>query len=212
MRSPTPYNQSVFINCPFDAAYRPLFDAIVFAVRDCGLVARSAQEVVDAGEVRIDKIRRLIRDSRFGVHDISRTELTTNLPRFNMPLELGLFMGAKAFGNRRQQQKVMLVFERRPYLYRRYCSDIAGQDVVPHYGNSALAIVAVRDWLCSHHANKPMSSGTVIATRFKKFRRELPLICRELRLDSLALTFTDYTAVLVHWLKAQQQVLVRLPG
>jgi len=32
-------------------------------------------------------------------HDISRTELNEHsLPRFNMPLELGLFLGASRFG------------------------------------------------------------------------------------------------------------------
>lgn len=43
MRS-THYNDNVFINCPFDSAYKPLFDAIVFAVHDCGFVARCALE------------------------------------------------------------------------------------------------------------------------------------------------------------------------
>jgi hypothetical protein len=65
------YAKNVFINCPFDATYRPLFDALVFAVSDCGFIARSAQEVVDGGEVRIQKILRLIRESKFGIHDIA---------------------------------------------------------------------------------------------------------------------------------------------
>ena len=34
----------MFINCPFDAVYEPLFDAIVFAVYDCGFIARCALE------------------------------------------------------------------------------------------------------------------------------------------------------------------------
>ena len=33
----THYNDNVFINCPFDAIYKPLFDAMIFAVHDCGL-------------------------------------------------------------------------------------------------------------------------------------------------------------------------------
>ena len=125
------YANSVFINCPFDAAHRTLHYALVFAVYDCGSIPRSAQEVVDAVEVRIDKILRLIRESKFGIHDISLTEADTRtgLPRFNMPLELGLFLGAKAFGRGKQRQKGTLVLERRRYLYQRYCSDIAGQDI-----------------------------------------------------------------------------------
>lgn len=30
------YENSVFINCPFDPEYWPLFEAIVFAAYDCG--------------------------------------------------------------------------------------------------------------------------------------------------------------------------------
>ena len=34
------YSDHVFINCPFDDQYKPLFNAIVFAIHDCGFVAR----------------------------------------------------------------------------------------------------------------------------------------------------------------------------
>ena len=49
------YDKSVFINCPFDDSYLPLFRALVFAVFECGLIPRCAQEVYDAGEVRIER-------------------------------------------------------------------------------------------------------------------------------------------------------------
>ena len=118
-------------------------------MHDCGFVARSALEVVDAGEARIQKILRLIRQSKFGIHDISRTEADkgTRLPRFNMPLELGLFMGAKALGSGRQRKKASLVLERRRYSYQRYCSDIAGQDIGAHRRSPSAAITLVRNWL-----------------------------------------------------------------
>ena len=66
------YDRRVFINCPFDAQYKPLFEAIVFAVRDCGLRPRCALEIDDASEVRIEKIFKIIAECRYGVHDISR--------------------------------------------------------------------------------------------------------------------------------------------
>jgi hypothetical protein len=204
------YGKSVFINCPFDATHRPLFYALVFAVYDCGFIPRSAQEVVDAGEVRIEKILRLIRESKFGIHDISLTETDarTGLPRFNMPLELGLFLGAKAFGLGKQRQKATLVLERRRYLYQRYCSDIAGQDINAHGRREAAAIAAVRDWL-SNHSTRPMPGGTVVGRRFRAFRRELPALCRAVGLHSHALTFSDFTAMVVTWLKADQAALIR---
>ena len=66
----THYNDNVFINCPFDLAYKPLLDAIVFAVHDCGFVARCALEEGDASQVRIDKI---------GLTQKSLTELRKNI-------------------------------------------------------------------------------------------------------------------------------------
>jgi hypothetical protein len=40
-------SDSVFINVPFDRRYKKLFDALVFAVHHCGLVARCAREFDD---------------------------------------------------------------------------------------------------------------------------------------------------------------------
>ena len=36
------FEASVFVNCPFDDAYKPMFEAIVFAVFDCGYRPRCA--------------------------------------------------------------------------------------------------------------------------------------------------------------------------
>ncbi len=91
----------VFINCPFSADYAEKFNAITFTVIRSGFTPRCAREADDAGEIRFEKICRIIRDCGQGVHDISRTEPDphSGLPRFNMPLELGLFLGARKFGN-----------------------------------------------------------------------------------------------------------------
>src|SRR5438874_3253316 len=104
---PEDYDRNVFVNCPFDDDYRRLFEAVVFAVYDCGYTPRCALEIEDASEVRIDKITKIIGDCRFGIHDISRTEpdAATSLPRFNMPFELGLFFGAKRFGRAEHRLK-----------------------------------------------------------------------------------------------------------
>ncbi|MEA2337939.1 MAG: hypothetical protein QOE82_1946 [Thermoanaerobaculia bacterium] len=123
------YERSVFVNCPLDEQYRPLFEALVFAIQDCGYIARCALEVADASEVRIEKITRIIGDCRFGIHDISRTDTdsATGLPRFNMPLELGLFIGAKRFGRAEQKTKTCLILDIERYRYQKFISDIAGR-------------------------------------------------------------------------------------
>ena len=83
--------RDVFINCPFSADYQLSFQAIVFTIVRSGFKPRCARENDDGGEVRIDKICRIIRDCPYSVHDLSMTELdaASGLPRFNMPLELG---------------------------------------------------------------------------------------------------------------------------
>lgn len=148
--SPLGYDGNVFINCPFDAAYRPIFDALVFAVLACGLRPRCALEAADSGEVRVEKIIGIIRDCRFGIHDISHTELNDQgLPRFNMPCELGLFMGAQRLGGAKQRRKSCLILDRVPYRYQAFLSDIAGQDPQSHGDDPARAIKAARDWLAT---------------------------------------------------------------
>lgn len=62
------YAKNVFINCPFDEEYSPIRDAIVFTIFDCGFIPRCALEEDGSGEVRFEKIKRLISISKFGVH------------------------------------------------------------------------------------------------------------------------------------------------
>src|SRR5271165_1339474 len=116
-----PAARSIFLNCPFDEQYKAHFTALIFAVHDCGFYARCALEISDSGQSGFQKICQLIRECRCGIHDLSRTSLDpiTHLPRFNMPLELGLFLGARVFASRRRpSSKVCLVMQ---YRYRDFC-------------------------------------------------------------------------------------------
>ena len=89
-RRPANYDRNVFVNCPFDDLYKPLFDAIIFAVYDMGFRPRCAKDLSNAGQPRFNKIQDLIQNCKYSIHDISRTELdpVSALPRFNLPLEL----------------------------------------------------------------------------------------------------------------------------
>jgi hypothetical protein len=199
------YDHDVFVNCPFDPQYRELFDAIVFTIHDCGYVARSALEVRDASQVRIEKITAIISECRFGLHDISRTEpdAANGLPRFNMPLELGLFLGAKRFGDTTQRLKNCLVLDTERYRYQKFISDIAGQDVSAHGGDVVRAIRVVRDWL-SDAAGKAVKipGGAAIAKRYEVFRSELPATSAKLGVEVDELTFNGYVVQVEEWLKA----------
>lgn len=197
-------DRHVFINCPFDRAYRPLLRALLFAVYDCGFRPRSALEVEDSGEVRVQKILRIIGEAPLGIHDISRVELdpSSQLPRFNMPLELGLFLGAKVYGSAAQQAKRALILDSDPYRYQQYCSDIAGQDIRAHENKPHVAIELVRNWLSTTPPaqGSVIPSGSVIARRYRTYRSALPTLCKGLQLDARRLTFTDDVFLITGWL------------
>ena len=205
------YEEDVFVNCPLDADYRPLFEAIVFTIHECGYAARSALEVTDTSQVRIEKISGIIAACKFGIHDISRTELdaTTGLPRFNMPLELGLFLGAKRFGTGRQKLKNCLVLDVERYRYQKFISDISGQDIVAHGGKPVHAIRVVRDWLSdATPASMRMPGGTLVAQRYELFRSDLPAMCASVGRVVEELTFNEYLLQVEEWLKANARVPV----
>ena len=196
------YNDNVFLNCPFDSAYKQLFDAMVFAVYDCGFIARCALEEEDASQVRIDKIYDIITDCRYGIHDISRTELdeTSGFPRFNMPLELGVFLGAKKFGINEQKRKNCLILDKEQYRYQEFISDIAGQDIQTHNSNPEEIVTVVRNWLRTASERKTIPSGSIIWKRYQEFMGDLPQLAQEFQLEVDELIFNDYTFLLAEWL------------
>lgn len=196
------YEHNVFINCPFDDAYLPLFHAIVFAVHDAGFRARCALEVSNAVENRLAKLLRVIEECRYGVHDLSRTELNASgLPRFNMPLELGLFLGYQKAGNSGQRRKNCLVLDKEPYRYQQFISDISGQDVFSHDGDQQGAIREVRNWLTSCSKLPLIPGGDKIYNRFQSFEAGLPTFLAALHITASELTFVDYQYAVTDWLK-----------
>ena len=197
----TSYERNVFVNCPFDDAYQPIFDAIVFAVHDCGFLARCALEEEDSGTVRVAKLYDIIADCRLGVHDISRTELGggSKLPRFNMPLELGVFLGARRYGSVTQRKKRCLIFDREKYRYQKYLSDLGGQDVRAHGDDAARA---VRDWLSQFAAKDvTLPGGKKMADRYGRFRDDLPAVLAAAGIEPDELIYNDYTTFAVAWLR-----------
>lgn len=128
------YNDNVFINCPFDVQYRTKFRACVFTILDSGFVPRCSLEINNASVFRLQAIVGLIDNCRYGVHDISRVQLDSqsNLPRFNMPFELGIFHGARQLGGSRHGTKQCLILEKQKYRYQKFLSDLSGIDVTAH--------------------------------------------------------------------------------
>jgi hypothetical protein len=204
MAKPEKFDTNVFINCPFDDEYKPLLWAIIFTVLACGFSPRSALEENDAGAIRLDKIKKLIRESRLGIHDISRTDAdkVSGLPRFNMPFELGIDLGARAYGARHLGSKRVLIFDRDRYRFQQFLSDIAGQDISAHENSEAKVIAKVRAWLNNAQTSgKPLLGAEAIEKSFQAFSVELPNMCSEADLIHDKLDFGDFVYFAGVWIE-----------
>jgi len=194
--------RSVFVNCPFDEEFQPIFRAIIFAITACDFTPRCALERLDGGEYRLDKIAGMIGASDWGIHDISRVEVDPNnpVPRFNMPLELGIHLGARLLGDTPHRRKRALILEAEPHRYDRTLSDISGQDVAHHANDPARAIAAVRDFFNDHRrrASRPLPGGEALAQDYDRIRNDIgPKLATEARLGGWnTLSFRDYVDVL----------------
>lgn len=198
------YSRNVFINCPFDGEYQDLFYAMIFTIYNCSYFPRCAMEIEDAGETRISKIFNIISECKFGIHDISRTELAqgNGLPRFNMPLELGMYLGAKRYGDKKQKLKTCLVLDREQYRYQIYISDIAGQDIRSHNNDPLVLIPIIRNWLRNQSGRTTIIGGAEICVRYDVFVEALPQLCEALQLTIEELIFNDYRTIIEEWMKA----------
>jgi len=192
----------VFINCPFDRDYAPIFRALVFAIYACEFRPRSARELDDGGQTRIDKIFRLIDECRYGIHDLSRTQLdaVNHLPRFNMPLELGIFLGAKRYGGKAQKAKMALIFDIEQYRYQRFISDLSGMDIHEHGGDPMRALREARDWLATA-SRRVLPSGDRLARVYQDFLGDLPALAAEFECDPDMIHYVDFERIIVTWLE-----------
>jgi hypothetical protein len=212
---------SVFINCPFDAEYRDCFEAIVFACYACGFVPRTALSVSGRKTLRLSALRELVNECDLGIHDLSRTEPDANgRPRFNMPFELGFFLGAKEFGGKRHRDKHTLVMVRNKYEMHAYLSGLSGLDPSPHGDDPLKAIRHVRDTL--HHfllfkaarlgAKFAVPGPLKIASAFKQFKAGMPKIAKSQDFDLETFNVLDAHMDYCHAVKAFLTSFAAAPG
>ncbi len=175
-------NGQVFINCPFDD-YLPCFEALLFAITISGYRVRCALEDSDGGDIRFAKLCRLIEDSDDTIHDLSRTEAgRMGLPRFNMPFELGLAMGARQFGGGRQRTKRACIMVAIDFALPRYLSDLAGSDPAAHRDDPHEVIRIVRGHLHRTPSGSGLPGAAHMIELFERFRGDVPFLARQARL------------------------------
>lgn len=192
---------NVFVNCPFDNDYKPCFEALIFTVMASGFQARCALEDNNSGDIRFDKLCRLIGEFDKSVHDLSRVELNpSGLPRFNMPFEYGLYLGAHRFGGKRHKTKAALAMVAVPYTLPIYLSDAAGSDPAAHGGDPTEVIRIVRRFLHARPDGSQLPGAASIRDAFARFKSDVPKLAADLsiaadEIDPLR-DYRDYVALL----------------
>ncbi len=174
-RSPA-YEKSVFINCPFDSAYRDLMLANVFSVSAHGFLPRTARETEGDSEPRFARILASIAASKYSIHDLSRStgEGEANLARFNMPLELGMAAAFRFERENSDRPHRWLAIVPEGYAYQRFVSDLAGFDPARHDWSVPSIIREVSAWLRTlDDVLDPAPSALRILQNFPAFRDEL---------------------------------------
>jgi hypothetical protein len=139
----------VFLNCPFDDLFAPLFHAAVLTIAALGFTPRCARETEGESDPRIDRIAKGLRESKYSIHDLSRFhgEGPDNLSRFNMPLELGMALSIRYQGKISGTPHNWVAMVPNGFVHQRFISDLAGFDPPAHEGTPISIIKAIAGWL-----------------------------------------------------------------
>jgi hypothetical protein len=164
------FEKNVFINCPFDEEYKLLLKPIIFTIIYCGLHPKIA-ESEDSGETRIKRIEKLIEESKYSIHDLSRMKAASKgeIARFNMPFELGLDFGCKRFKGGQHSEKKSLILDIGKYRYHKAISDISGNDIAFHNFKPENAIREVRNWLKKINHTQTLPSANKVWIDYNEF-------------------------------------------
>ena len=165
------FEKNVFINCPFDKNYVPLLRPMLFSVLFHGFEPRIAIERQSSDEQRINKIRDLIGDSKYSIHDISRMIAghRGEYARMNMPFELGFDFGCREFGPGRLSEKKCLILDEEPYRYKKALSDVSGFDIAFHSNKPQKLVQVIRNWFIENGSFSTLTSPTEIWDCFNTF-------------------------------------------
>lgn len=174
------FDRNVFINCPFDTDYKKFRDPMLFTIIYLGLRPQMAQ-TTDSGAVRIDRIIKLIKASKYSIHDLSRmvAQKAGDIARFNMPFELGLDIGIRNTSKRsRLSKKRNLIIDQERFRYQKALSDLSGNDIQVYDDHPERLVLIVRNWFTTIlHPKQP--SGSIIWEEFNEFQTYFDTVTKE---------------------------------
>jgi hypothetical protein len=163
-RKPEP----VFLNIPYDLQFQDLYIAYVVGLTQLGLDVTAT--LAHPNQDRLAKIIELIEKCKFSIHDLSRIEASHGIPRFNMPLELGiaLYRSSKA-------KHDVFVFESKAFRAQRSTSDINKLDPRIHNGTPSGVMSALRSLFWQ--PDNPMTVPEMLRS-FGAVKAKLPLLLK----------------------------------
>ncbi len=194
--------KNVFINCPFDNEYFKLLKPLLFSLIYIELTPLIS-ETSDCGKIRLHKIKNLMLDSKYSIHDLSRMEPLKNkdLPRFNMPFECGIDFGIILSNLETFKHKKILILEKEDFRYQKVISDISGNDIKSHNNNPEQVIKVTRDWFKITKTNIPRHKEIWLA--YAEFEYDYESILKAEGYDPKdinALTFSDIIEIMNSWI------------
>lgn len=165
------FEKNVFINCPFDDKYFSLLRPLLFTIIYLKLNPRLTLENLDSGEARILKIIKLIEESKFSIHDLSRLKANKKgeFFRLNMPLELGIDIGCRYYKRLQWAEKKCLILETEKYRYQAAISDLSNSDIAAHYDEPEKIVKIVRVWLTNVAKLNKVDGSSRIWGAFNEF-------------------------------------------
>ena len=157
---------AVFLNIPYDDQFEDLYLAYIVGLTQLGLEINATLAVPNQG--RLERIIQLIESSDVSIHDLSRIELSSGIPRFNMPLELGLALHRSHVTAGKHR---VYVFERKAYRMQQSTSDINGIDPQIHNGRPKGVMAGLRNIF---HQPKGTTTVPEMLSSYRAVKRRLP--------------------------------------
>jgi len=139
-----PPRNGVFLNIPLDSDYERLFVTLVAGLVAFGCEPRCAIAIPETGVNRLEKIFKLLTTSQYSIHEMSRVKLSgrKQVPRFNMPFELGL---AVAWSIQNHGRHGFILFEEKAHRLEYSLNDLNGHDVNIHGGTHKGILKSLRE-------------------------------------------------------------------
>ena len=164
------FENSVFINCPFDNLYKDKLIAIFYTVIANNLNPIIAGEEIIGDRNRNEVLVELIKKSKYGIHDLSK--VNDSPPRYNMPFEFGIFFGCKFFGDLKQKGKRFIIFEEKRNDLKKVITDVNGLDPFSHENDPYKIIQALHNWLSSCHLKRLLTKPETVIAFFNGFLKK----------------------------------------